>query len=819
MSFQVYRKHTSSKQNERIKMLLARLEKFEAEQNPIENEGLIAKGFTDRSRMSYHDELTFTKLSNLSDDMVRMPIEPDGDKFGLWYTFDELTSLSDKSFFNHEGELFGITACGALAEGVNEGIGAGGTICMKFDGSTNYVKTTTSSRLQLADQSTGINFFIRFKPTDLNGIHTLFEKLDDTTPSYAYKVMIMNGDLIFMIKYDGEEYIIGTGAGVIANNNWYDCWFRFNISTLEPSIYLNNTFYNAGQGGGGYSRQGFSTAGFSTGYINLEFGDITLNGTSLIIGNGVNLDSYFTGYIQDFRVWNNMLVSSTQIGYMWTNKVSISNIAFEKVCVIGLSLINGRIRRTINEPSISVSDQVTVTYLPSNPYIRTINEPSISVSDSPAVAKNPVIPRVISEPPILVSETVSISRAGLKVKLGNIIKSTQKSGLPFTVSYSQTVGFTPKFIIFWGTFNTQYDNWNGDDRFFIGFADGTNNVGLGCSAADASDSSQSAKGLYNSCLVNIQYDDTEEVLGTCAFTTDGFRITYTENDTNDPRIINYLALGGSVTAKVGTFVQPTTVTGNHQVTGVGFQPSMIMLMPTGVTTINTHSPNSTFSFGAARTTTERFSLSGTDDDGVSTTNTFRIARTDKALTLLNSGVGTVLKSADFVSMDVGGFTLNYDTATGVAGLCAYAALAGVRCSIGNFVPTSGTGLQKIVVVDPLSEESAGFKPSVVIFTGHGRAAENVNTSSSEFKMGFGAGVTSLNRRSTAFHIKDNESNSIAVNRSQSGRCFQIITGAESSEDSTIRFEMDLVSMDSDGFTINKRVNDGTTQNIMFIMLG
>lgn len=818
MSFQTFRKHTSSRQNERIKMLLARLEKFEAEQNPIENEGLIAKGFTDRSRMSYHDELTFTKLSNLSDDLVRMPIEPDGDKFGLWYTFDELTSLSDKSFFNHVGELFGIAACGALAEGVNEGIGAGGTICMKFDGSTNYVKTTTSSHLQLADQSTGINFFMRFKPTDLNGVHTLFEKLDDTTPSYAYKVMIMDGDLIFMVKYDDLYYIIGTGAGVIANNTWYDGWFRFDVSTLESSIYLNNTLYNAGQGGGGYSRQGFSTAGFSTGYINLEFGDITLNGTSLIIGNGVNLDSYFSGYIQDFRVWNNMLVSSTQIGYMWTNKVSISNIAFEKVAVIGLSLINGRLKRTINEPSISISDQFTVTYIPSNPFIRNITEPSISVSDSPTVVKNPIIPRIISEPPILISETISISRAGLKVKVGSITKSTQKTGLPFTVSHSQILGFTPKFIIFWGTFNTQYDSWNGDDRFFIGFTDGTNNVGLGCSAADASASSQSAKGLYNSCLVNIQYDDTEEVLGTCTFAANGFNIRYTENDTSDPRIINYLALGGSVTAKVGTFVQPTTVTGNHAVTGVGFQPAMVMLMPTIHTSINTHSTNSAFSFGAARTTTERFSLSGTDVNGLSTTNTYRVARTDKALTLLNAGTGTVLKSADFVSMDTGGFTLNYDTTSGVAGLCAYAALAGVRCSIGSFVPTSGTGLQKIVVLDAQSEP-AGFKPSAVIFTGHGRAAENANSPSSEFKMGFGVGVNSLNRRSASFHIRDNESNSIAVNRSQSSRCFQIITGAESSADSTIRFEMDLVSMDSDGFTINKRINDGTTQNIMFIMLG
>src|SRR5574339_57330 len=232
MSFQDFGKHTSSQQNARIKALLARFEKFESEQNPIQDESMIAKGFTDRGRMSYHDELTFTKLSNLSDDLVKMPIEPDGLKFGLWFTFDELTSLSDKSFFNHVGQLFGTTACGALAEGVNEGIGAGGTICMKFDGSTNYVKTTTSTHLQITGKSTGMNFFMRFKPTNVAGNQTLFEKLDDTTPAYAYKAMVIGGDLIFMVKFNSLFYIVGTGSGVLSNNTWYDVWFRFDIGSL-----------------------------------------------------------------------------------------------------------------------------------------------------------------------------------------------------------------------------------------------------------------------------------------------------------------------------------------------------------------------------------------------------------------------------------------------------------------------------------------------------------------------------------------------------------------------------------------------------------
>src|SRR5574339_131888 len=101
-----------------------------------------------------------------------------------------------------------------------------------------------------------------------------------------------------------------------------------------------------------------------------------------------------------------------------------------------------------------------------------------------------------------------------------------------------------------------------------------------------------------------------------------------------------------------------------------------MLMPTSFTSIDSKSANSAFSFGAGTTTTERFSLSGTDIDSLPTTDTYRIARTDKVLTMIDAGTSSVLKSADFVTMDTDGFTINYDTTTGAAGLCAYAALKG-----------------------------------------------------------------------------------------------------------------------------------------------
>src|SRR5687768_16610435 len=127
MSFQDFRKYSSSRQNSKIKALLQRLEKFESEANPVENNNLFALGFTGRSFITYHDNLTFSRLHTvMDDDDYELPIEPDGDKLTLWWTFDGVTELEDRSFYGHKGRIEGNIGCGALAEGVYEGIGAGG---------------------------------------------------------------------------------------------------------------------------------------------------------------------------------------------------------------------------------------------------------------------------------------------------------------------------------------------------------------------------------------------------------------------------------------------------------------------------------------------------------------------------------------------------------------------------------------------------------------------------------------------------------------------------------------------------------------------
>lgn len=810
MSFQTFRKHTSSKQNERIKTLLARLEKFEAEQNPVENDSLFALGFTDRSRITYHDNLTFSRLSTVTEEgNTEMPIEPNGTDFNLWYTFDGLTQLEDKSFFNHIGEIFGTSGCGKLIEGVDEGMGAGGTIAMKFDGTSDYIQTFTSPYIEIG-LKTSWSIFLRFKVVNAALSQVLFEKLDDTAADYAYKGIVTDNRLIFTVNYNGVNYISVTGGAAISNDTWYDCWFIFqdNAGSVSLKMYVNNVLHDTNTGSGGFTKEGYSSAGFNTGYDLLAFKEITGTATSLIIGANTDLSTFFNGYIQDFRFWNR-LITATDVGRMWINKITIADIPYEGVAVIGFSCLAGPKKRIINE-NWSISDQLTPTYLFSNPDIVPLND-TWTINDTDFTpTTNPIIPRVLDDS-IVFTDAISISKSKVMVKVGNIVKSTSTSGLPKTISHSEEIGFTPKLIIFWGNHNTAYNMFEGDNIFFFGFSDGTNNRGIGFSIDDDEDTTQSAKAFYDKAIAEIDFDNSMKSRVSCTFTTNGFNLVYTEND-NDARLINYIALGGTTitNTKVGHFTQPTAINASFGVTGVGFQPTTLFLLPTTFTAINGNNTDAAARFGVGSLPTERFSYALGDDHGVGTQDNNSIGRSDRIITLTAAAGGAILKSADLVSMNADGFTLNYDVCDATAYLCAYAAIKGARVKIGKFSPTTGTGLQFVTGI--------GFKPSLLIFMGHGKSMETTNTPANGIKLSIGAATDSLNRRCTTVGAPDNVDPSVVVDRSQSSKCYQIIQAEDDSDDSIITFEMDLSSMDNDGFTINKSINTGVTQDISYIAL-
>ena len=745
-----------------------------------------------------------------------MPLEPDGNDLALWWTFDGLTELEDRAFYGHKGEVAGNIGCGALAEGVYEGIGAGGTICMRFDGTEKYVTCLPSEQLVTTDK-TQWSIFMRFKVDDPSTSQTLFEKFDDLSGRYSYKGLVAGNRVVFLVRANGVEYSRVSNITLTANT-WYDVWFMFNAGTL--SIYINGTSVGTNFGEGGFSTGGFDPAGFDTGIPPIAFEPISLTtgiGTSLVVGVNTSLANYFKGYIQDFRFWKR-LITSTEVTNQWTNKVTISDIEFERVAVIGYGPIRTARRRSITESALTFVDTLTATYLPTNPNMVTIAN-TVTFSDTLTPAVNVIAP-VNTSDIVSFTDTLSIFRGSTQIKVGAITKSTSTSGLPFTISHSEEIGFTPKFILFWGDVNNSYDDFDKDTAFTMGFSDGTNNRGYGASYNDDTDVSDSAKGLYDSAIVNIEDDNTIEVLATCTFSPNGFSLRYTEND-NNARIIYYIAFGGSgiTNAKVGHFAQPATATGLHTVTGVGFEPDLVFLLPSQFTAINSKSLNGALEFGVFNKSLDRFSIAGVDQDNVSTTVSKRISRKDRAISLLGSettGFNTIMKSADIDSTNSDGFVLDYiinGAAGSAAGLCAYGAIKGVQCVIGHFNPGTSTGIQVI------NDLNITFEPSAIIFMTHGLVTETSDTPSTDFQFGMGAAIDSLNRRTSTFHVKTAESEGVVVSYARSNKSFVLMNADEISDDSDLILSFDIVSMGEGKFTINKSTNtSGIARDIHYIAL-
>lgn len=128
-----------------------------------------------------------------------------------------------------------------------------------------------------------------------------------------------------------------------------------------------------------------------------------------------------------------------------------------------------------------------------------------------------------------------------------------------------------------------------------------------------------------------------------------------------------------ILASVGTSTSPIS-TGTKAVTGIGFQPKLVML--SGILQTADGSASSLFyGFGAATSTSSRASVAIASQTSLTTTSTRRRHTNDKAISILTTD-GLVSEEADLSSMDSDGFTLNWTTATTSARIVNHICLAG-----------------------------------------------------------------------------------------------------------------------------------------------
>lgn len=392
----------------------------------------------------------------------------------------------------------------------------------------------------------------------------------------------------------------------------------------------------------------------------------------------------------------------------------------------------------------------------------------------------------------------------LSVKGGQITSPTSTGNQAIT-----GIGFQPKLLILYSTLLTDAN----------GGCSPTYGVGTSSSARW----SLSQYGRFAVVRIAANLLDTTKIFRWCYATAvagltliaadlvsldaDGFTLNWSTVDASGYPV-NYLCLGGSdLSVKVGT-VDSNTVTGNQAVTGVGFLPKALLAGVNGLAsadgTVGTVRGN--LSVGAGISSSAYNSVASRVEGGASSsaTDTTGLLATNEILSWLFT---TKYFSANLVSLDADGFTLNIDTTTGGEVFrIGYVALGGAaQFKVGTFAQPGSTGNQAITGV--------GFQPSVELLWSGGRVSSNTISDHARFMLGHS--VSSSDRGVMFAAQKDNvsagaESRAILATKSITLRADDAVT---------VLADADFVSQDADGFTNNWTTADATARILGYLAIG
>jgi len=242
------------------------------------------------------------------------------------------------------------------------------------------------------------------------------------------------------------------------------------------------------------------------------------------------------------------------------------------------------------------------------------------------------------------------------------------------------VGFRPDFAVFLWTFTEATGTNTPHAEIGLGFA--ASSTRRGAIVADSEDGRNNMdtwqQQRADSCILLL--DPTsggqDAIVDFNQFLADGFRVSKSNAPADDTPIF-YLALKGGY-YDVGSFNSPTS-TGIQDVTGVGFQPKLVMLATQGRSAATAIGSTSELSLGAATSATERGATWFEDPDSLAdsdnemeTSNSQIIRWRDRT----SSNVFTLRGSADFVSALSDGFRVNWSNVETAGRQVIYVAFGG-----------------------------------------------------------------------------------------------------------------------------------------------
>lgn len=363
------------------------------------------------------------------------------------------------------------------------------------------------------------------------------------------------------------------------------------------------------------------------------------------------------------------------------------------------------------------------------------------------------------------------------------------------------VGFTPKALILWTDHQTATGTTSTTAKvnFSVGYTDGVAQASGG-NITDDNTLNRGRAWSESACLITlnaaspINQDSSASIV---SFNADGFTINWGTAPAS-AILIHYYVLGGSdiTNVKVGLF--NTDNNGNisfpQAITGVGFQPDLLMFLCTSQLSAGTNTSDSHFTISAAN------DASGTGL--IYTSGGTLYARAGGSI-LATEG----LKTATLTSMDSNGFTINWAASPFNLFRVAYLAIKGGKYKVGS--DTQATS------VTTKATSGFGFQPVGVMLLNPQRTASTSATD--EERVGLGT-ASAVGTEGTIWKHSPDTNPARAASATLTNK---IIRTADTQADGSVvqRAEASLASLDSDGFSLSWTTADATAREFFYIGIG
>jgi hypothetical protein len=399
----------------------------------------------------------------------------------------------------------------------------------------------------------------------------------------------------------------------------------------------------------------------------------------------------------------------------------------------------------------------------------------------------------------------------MAVKVGSFNVTTSAATTEVEVT---DVGFTPTALLFWWNGRTEATDSSGGANIRGGFGVATSSTerfnvdtslddGQTATNQNTVSSHRSTYCIVLNDNVNNPREGAMDFVDFSPSTGTGFTLVIDIAFGTDLRV-NYIAVDDP-SVKAGTFT-PTTGTGTESFTGVGFQPECLIFMQTHMSgTDNQTSPNGAgFNIGFTTGPANEACVSVVHRDG---TGAHRYAYGGECFAQLDRN-GPPDNRYELSSFDSDGFTLNKLEGTNAWPIVYLALAGGAGYHVGSLTTATNT--------TNFSETGVGGTPEGVIFISHCTAEDTQDTEVDHMVFTMGAATSASESIATA--ISSDNAGAIGTSEVFTAIDFDAVYVRPDLADG-VEGVMDLVSMDSDGFTVVMDDADPDAAFVAYLALG